>query len=236
MVDMPDDDDGFNDPPSNRGNDFFRYDEDNGWRDRDGVPNNPEAVYIIIKIGECAIGWFEERQRVITAKPLDLDKLNNEIPVEYWPIGKFSGKQEPPYKLGVFVLLVNPETGATYKFVHHTVGACMAFEELKEATSVMRRLRGENVYPVGFATSHGRNAGFRGNVHILRLLVGKLPEMAGKRFQLRRRRNCLPKHRHRQHRQLSRSTNRGRILFRPRKSSRRAPSVQWRCRLTPKRS
>jgi hypothetical protein len=146
LVDTVDDnDDGFSDPPSNRGSDYFRYDEDHGWRDRDGVP--PTGVKVAIKIGECAIGWIDERQQVITQKPVDVDALNAAVPAETWRTNKFTGNKEPPYKAGIYVLLVDPETGATHRYVHHTVGARIAYEDLKEATAVMRRLRGENVYP-----------------------------------------------------------------------------------------
>jgi hypothetical protein len=147
MVDsIQNDDDGFSDPPSSRGSDYFRYDEDNGWRDRDGVA--PKGVKVVVKIGECAIAWVENRQVVIT-KPFNLDELNASIPVKDWPVNKFTGNQEPPYKLGVFVLMVDPTAGATHRFVHHTDGARIAYEDLKEATAVMRKLRDiKNLYPI----------------------------------------------------------------------------------------
>jgi hypothetical protein len=146
---MNDGDDGFSDPPNtlkSRGSNYLRWDDDHGWRDRDGVP--PKGALIVVRIGECIMRWAEKQQTLITHKPLpDIDELNKAVPTKEWSVG-FSGQPEPPYKAAVFVLAVDPENGATYRYVHHTVGARIAFDDLREATAVMRHLRGEQVYPV----------------------------------------------------------------------------------------
>ena len=99
---MNDGDDGFSDPPNtlkSRGSNYLRWDDDHGWRDRDGVP--PKGALIVVRIGECIMRWAEKQQTLITHKPLpDIDELNKAVPTKEWSVG-FSGQPEPPYKAAV---------------------------------------------------------------------------------------------------------------------------------------
>jgi hypothetical protein len=146
---LDDDDDGFSRPANSlarRGNNYAKWDEKDGWRDRDGVALTGQ--FLVAKIGEGLQNWENNQPRLKVEKPLpNIDELNRGVPVSKWPLD-FNGNPEPPWKHVVIVLLVDPVIGATYKYIHHTVGAHIAYDNLQDQVIMMRALRGVNVFPI----------------------------------------------------------------------------------------
>jgi hypothetical protein len=73
--------------------------------------------------------------------------LNAAIPQSEWETG-LDGQPSQPWKYTVVIYFINPATGELYTYMHHTVGAIIAFNHLKEAVVAMRILRGSRVLPV----------------------------------------------------------------------------------------
>jgi hypothetical protein len=70
------------------------------------------------------------------------------IPKEEWPIGKFSGQPEPPWKHVWCVYLVRISDGTLLTHLNSTAGARVAYVRLKERIKTMGVLRGVSVLPI----------------------------------------------------------------------------------------
>jgi hypothetical protein len=89
--------------------------------------------------------WEANRQVLIRDKPLpNVDELNAAIPKAQWEKG-IDGMPRPPWSHVVIICLIDPHTGRSYRFTSPTVGARIAYDELKEAVVTMRALRGTRV-------------------------------------------------------------------------------------------
>jgi hypothetical protein len=142
------DDDGFSTSSSSpgRGHDFLRWDADEGWIDRDGVA--APSPMLVVKVDEILRKWTDNSHEDITAKPLPApDELNAKIPINEWKEG-VDGKPRPPWAHHVVIDLVNPATATKYVYAAATVGAHIAYEQLKENVITMRMLRGARVMPL----------------------------------------------------------------------------------------
>ena len=129
-----------------RVNNFARWNDTQHWRDRDGIALTGQ--YLVGAVDEGLQHWKDKVPKLLLDKPLtDPDLLNSEIPVTEWEKG-LTGGPEPPWHKVVLVLLIDPATGALYKFISHTWGARIAFDLLQEAVIVMRSLRGAQVLPL----------------------------------------------------------------------------------------
>jgi hypothetical protein len=73
--------------------------------------------------------------------------LNAAIPQTEWELD-LNGKPRPPWEHAVGVYLVDPAGGGIYTYLNTTTGAHMAVDAIREATIVMRTLRGTRVAPL----------------------------------------------------------------------------------------
>jgi hypothetical protein len=101
----------------------------------------------------AAIHWGEDAPieviPVIRGEPMpDLKTLNAAIPETDWRIG-LSGKPEAPWQLQRVLEFLDPETAERLSWPANVtvVGSSRAAEELKGRIKIVRRLRGEDVYP-----------------------------------------------------------------------------------------
>jgi hypothetical protein len=146
---QPDDDDGFGGslPLSQSVRNYARWTDTAGWFDRDGVPL--PAAMLVPAINEGLQKWKNNIPDFIWAKPLsDPQQLNNAIPKTEWEKGLNQNELRPPWEKIIAVILVDPSTGAVFRYTSSTVGARIAFDALREAVVTMRMLRGTKVIPV----------------------------------------------------------------------------------------
>src|SRR6476619_3987233 len=95
---------------------YLKWDDANGWRDRDDV--RPSEVLVLVGVCEFLQRWSKDGDRNVSTTiddlPLpDLETLNESIPVAEWPIGR-DGKKELPFKYNVGFTLVDPATGMSF--------------------------------------------------------------------------------------------------------------------------
>ena len=144
----PNNDDGFHGSPgSTRPPDgsYLRWNESEGWQDRDGV--KPPSELLAHGVDEFLQRWKGGMPEKITDKPLpDPDALNSAIPVQEWEAG-VDGRPRPPWAHTVAARLVSPATGSFFTFSSSTVGAHIAIDQLKESVIGMRMMRGVPVMP-----------------------------------------------------------------------------------------
>jgi hypothetical protein len=125
---------------------FTRWTDSAGWHDRDGMPL--PSPLLAISVLECLQRWFDKKPDTITEKPLpDPDVLNEAIPRSEWELD-LNGQPRPPWTHAVGVYLVDPAGGGLFTYLNSTAGAHMAVDALREATVVMRTLRGARVAPL----------------------------------------------------------------------------------------
>lgn len=150
LTKLDDDDDGFGSRPNRRTRHYVKWDDANGWRDNDELPL-PD-VLVLLGICEFLRRWTKDGDKNIptdiTDRPLpDVDLLNESIPVAEWPIGR-DGKKEPPFKHYCGFTLVGPTTGTMYSYSNCTWGASQLYDDINEAVTTMRVMRGAKCVPV----------------------------------------------------------------------------------------
>jgi hypothetical protein len=141
-------DDGFGGSLSDlsaRGGNYAKYDDQQKWRDRDGIDLHGRP-YLVGSTAKGRQRWIDNRPELILDWA-NVDDLNAAIPKEEWP-KNLDGEREPPSKRVVVAILIDLATGAVYKFVSPTIGARIAVEALQEQVIVMRALRGSDVLPI----------------------------------------------------------------------------------------
>lgn len=128
--------------PGNNG----KWDSENGWTDRDGVPL-PATPMLVVYMCTLVRRWLNHRPIDYTKHPLpDVEELNATIP-RPWPLG-LDSKEEPPFALHWGVSICDPITGQIHGIVNKTAGQRIMFETLSEQILVTQMLRGTNVAPV----------------------------------------------------------------------------------------
>ena len=116
------------------------------WHDRDGLA--PPSPMLLLGLREVLQRWKEGKAEIIDTKPLpSVEDLNSTIPVNEWQIG-IDGKSTPPWAHTVAFYLINLATGETYTYVSATIGAHIAYDNVREAVTNMRALRGAKVLPL----------------------------------------------------------------------------------------
>ena len=142
-------------PPSNGGGlsgdrvtrgTVARWSATTGWVDRDGLLL-PDTM-LVVGYTTVLRRWKDKKPEYITEQPLSDPKvLNGAIPVEEWEIG-LDSNPTPPWKLTYVIYFVDLKTGALFTYAHDTYGAMLCFNNLEDAISMMRLLRGEHVLPI----------------------------------------------------------------------------------------
>jgi hypothetical protein len=121
-----------------------------GWVAGDDTVIAADREFLVVEIVKALQKWIEQlpvETRVLAAdeKFPDVDKLNDAAPREEWT-EKF-GKEVGPWQKCYVVYLLDPETMQVYSFPTNTHGGGRAVRELRETTSLARRIRGQNIYP-----------------------------------------------------------------------------------------
>jgi hypothetical protein len=83
----------------------------------------------------------------------DPDELNALIPRDEWPIGKFSGQPEGPWKTVGFAYLLRIHDAARFTHINSTWGTRICVRSIRDRIRDMRVLRGCTVYPIVRPTS-----------------------------------------------------------------------------------
>jgi hypothetical protein len=146
---QPDEDDGYGGSltPSQSVRNYARWTDSAGWFDRDGQPL-PTAM-LVPAVNEGLQKWKNNIPDFIWTKPLpDPQQLNSAIPQSEWEKGLNSNDLRPPWERIIAVILVDPATGAVYRYTSSTVGARIAFDALRESVITTRMLRGTKVIPL----------------------------------------------------------------------------------------
>jgi hypothetical protein len=122
---------------------------DKVWTATDGTPLHENDQFLVAGTGHALQRWVDGLPEVITDKPLpDVKELNTSIPKAEWPIGKFSGQPEPPWKHVFYVYLVRTGDGALFTYINGTSGTRVGYTRLKERIKTMGLLRGQSTLPV----------------------------------------------------------------------------------------
>jgi hypothetical protein len=126
---------------------LLRWNETNGWFDRDGL--QPPEILLAIALSEALQCWKGKKPvETITAKPLpDINDLNEAVPKSEWELG-LDAKPKPPWQHQVIVYLIDPASGGFFTYLNSTIGARIAVDQLREKVITMRALRGARVVPV----------------------------------------------------------------------------------------
>jgi hypothetical protein len=123
--------------------------KDKVWSAADGTPIHESDQFLVVGTGHVLQRWVGGLPEVITEMPLpDVDALNEAVPKSEWPIGKFSGLPEPPWRHVRYVYLVRVNDAAVLTHVNHTAGTRVAILRLKDRIKTMGVLRGDNVAPI----------------------------------------------------------------------------------------
>src|SRR6516165_12480330 len=140
-------------PPSNQGS-ILKFTNEARWITREGEEIPPTKELIAIDIGREVVKWSTDKEvppaRTILAPGQrfpDIEKLNAETLQSEW-IETPDGRMRGPYEAQHVVYLLDPVTMTRYRYPTGTVGGHIAVRDLVERTRWMRKVRGENVYPV----------------------------------------------------------------------------------------
>jgi hypothetical protein len=131
------------------------------WVDKvwtlDGAPPRDEDRFLVVGTGFALQSWVDGLPEVIMKEPgkslPDPDDLNATIPKDQWPIGKYSGKPEGPWKIVAFAYLLRRHDAARFTHINGTWGTRKCVSSIRERMRDMRRLRGVSVYPIVRLTS-----------------------------------------------------------------------------------
>jgi hypothetical protein len=118
----------------------------------DGSEELPDHLELVaVNVTRVVQKWVD-RQPIETIvlesgqKFPDIEKLNASVPQSEWREGP-DGKLHGPWQAQYLVYLLNPSTAERYTYATGTVGGGIAVRDLVDRTQLMRKFRGENVYP-----------------------------------------------------------------------------------------
>jgi hypothetical protein len=118
----------------------------------DGTPPREEDRFLVTGTGFALQRWVDGLPEVKLKEPgkslPDPDLLNEEIPQEEWPIGKFNGQPEPPWKVVAFVYLLRLHDAAAFTHINATWGTKICVRSIRERIRNMGVLRGASVWPI----------------------------------------------------------------------------------------
>jgi hypothetical protein len=122
---------------------------DKVWATKDGTPLHENDQFLVVGTRHDVQRFIDGLPEVISERPLpDVDELNAAVPKEEWPIGKFSGQPEAPWKHVFSVYLVRVSDGTLLTCINSTSGQRIAYSRLNERIKTMSLLRGVSVLPL----------------------------------------------------------------------------------------
>jgi hypothetical protein len=126
---------------------ILRWSESGAWVDRDGL--RPPEILLALACTEALQCWRGKKPvETIIAKPLpDVRALSAAVPRSEWEPG-LDNQPKPPWVHQVIIYLINPADAGYFTYLNSTVGARIAFENLREKVITMRALRGARVVPL----------------------------------------------------------------------------------------
>jgi hypothetical protein len=131
------------------------------WVDKvwtlNGVPPREQDRFLVTGTGFALQRWLDGLPEVILKEPgkslPNPDDLNAAIPREQWPIGKFPGEPEGPWKTVGFAYLLREHDAAVFTHINSTWGTRLCVRSIRERIRNMCRLRGASVFPIVRLTS-----------------------------------------------------------------------------------
>jgi hypothetical protein len=126
------------------------------WVDKvwamDGTSPREEDRFLVTGTGFAVQRFVDGLPEVILKEPgkslPDPEELNDAIPRDEWPIGKFSGQPEGPWKIVGFAYLLRMHDAARFTHINSTWGTRMCVRSIRERIRDMRVLRGCAVFPI----------------------------------------------------------------------------------------
>jgi hypothetical protein len=119
-------------------------------RDEEELPPDRELIATdIIRVVQKWINQLPVETTVLEAgqKFPDLEALNEAAPKTEWAEGP-DGKPRGPWQAQYIVHLLDPKTMDRFSYATGTTGGGIAVRDLRDKVQWMRRLRGQNIYPV----------------------------------------------------------------------------------------
>jgi hypothetical protein len=128
----------------------LKFTNDSEWVVGDDTVIAGDREFLVVEIVKAVQKWIEQlpvETRVLAAdeKFPDMDELNAAAPREEWT-EKF-GKEVGPWQKCYVVYLLDRKTMQVYSFPTNTHGGGRAVRELRETTTLARRINGQNIYP-----------------------------------------------------------------------------------------
>jgi hypothetical protein len=123
------------------------------WNTRDVPELPPDFEVVVTEILRVQQRWGPDKMPV--GEPLilgpgdpwpDLEALNESVPRSEWIDGP-EGKKVGPYQQQYVVRMVDLKTMQRYAYPTGTVGGGICCRELRQSVAMMRRLRGQALYP-----------------------------------------------------------------------------------------
>lgn len=129
----------------------LRFSNDGCWVDDDEEEVPADLELIVVERAAVVQKWGGDQQPLETrwlapGEKVDVDALNAAAPKNEWHEG-LSGPVGP-WQRQVLLYLLDPQTMDKFTYATGTVGGNMAIGDLSDKIRTMRRLRGEQVYPV----------------------------------------------------------------------------------------
>jgi hypothetical protein len=119
---------------------------DKVWTAVDGTPLHEDDQFLMVGTGFDYQRWVDKRPAVYGERPLpNLDVLNESVPKEEWPIGKFSGKREGPWKRVWCIYLVRSADSGLFTSINTTAGQRVAYVKIKEKIKTKAMLNGGKI-------------------------------------------------------------------------------------------
>jgi hypothetical protein len=131
------------------------------WVDKvwtlDGIPSREEDRWLVKDTGFVLQRWVEGLPEIIWKEPgkslPDPEHLNSEIPRAEWPLNKFTGEREGPWKIVAFAHLLRERDAARYTHVNSTWGTRICVPSIRERIRDMSTIRRVAVDPIVRLTS-----------------------------------------------------------------------------------
>jgi hypothetical protein len=152
--------DGFEDPvegvdsPANRliQGELVKFTNEASWVTRSGEELAGTLELVAVNVTRAVRKWGDGRPietRVLQPgeKLPNLEELNANVPRSEWREGP-DGKLHGPWQAEYLVYLLNPDTAERFSFATGTIGGGIAVRDLMDRVRLMRKVRGEQVYPV----------------------------------------------------------------------------------------
>jgi hypothetical protein len=142
------------DPPENRliQGDLVKFTPQATWVTRSGAELSGNLELVAVNVIRVVKKWadgqpIETRVLGPGEKLPNLEELNAAVPQSEWREGP-DGKLRGPWEAEFLVYLLNPDTAERFSFATGTIGGGIAVRDLIDRVSLMRKVRGAQVYAV----------------------------------------------------------------------------------------